>query len=93
MVNLKDVLVEIVKPIVTDPDSVVVVENVSGNDVLLQLNVAPDDMGKVIGRHGKIAKAIRTVMKAAATSSGRHVRVDILDSDELADATAENDAE
>lgn len=93
MVNLKDVLVEIVKPIVTDPDSVTVVESVSGNDVLLQLNVAPDDMGKVIGRHGKIAKAIRTVMKAAATSSGCHVRVDILDSNELADATKSSDGE
>ncbi len=92
MVNLKNVLVEIVKPIVTDPDSVKVVESVSGNDVLLQLNVAPDDMGKVIGRHGKIAKAIRTVMKAAATSSGLHVRVDILDADELSD-TADTDEE
>ncbi len=93
MVNLKDVLVEIVKPIVTDPDSVTVVESVSGNDVLLQLNVAQNDMGKVIGRHGKIAKAIRTVMKAAATSSGLHVRVDILDSDELADAANSSDGE
>ncbi len=89
MVNLKDVLVQIVKPIVTDPDSVKVVESVSENDVLLQLNVAPADMGKVIGRHGKIAKAIRTVMKAAATSSGSHVRVDILDADELTEATDE----
>ena len=62
MINLKEVLTEIVKPIVTDPDSVLVIESVSGKDVLLKLNVAPDDMGKVIGRHGKIAKAIRTVM-------------------------------
>ena len=93
MVSLKEVLVEIVKPIVADPDSVIVIESVSGNDVLLQLNVAPDDMGKVIGRHGKIAKAIRTVMKAAATPSGRHVRVDILDSDELAESTTQNDEE
>ena len=85
MVQLKEVLIEIVKPIVSDPDSVVVNENVSGKDVLLQLSVAPDDMGKVIGRHGKIAKAIRTVMKAAAASAGLHVRVDILDSDELAE--------
>ena len=85
MIELKQVLTEIVKPIVADPDSVTVIESVSGKDVLLQLNVAPDDMGKVIGRHGKIAKAIRTVMKAAAASAGLHVRVDILDSDELAE--------
>jgi predicted RNA-binding protein YlqC (UPF0109 family) len=50
-------------------------------------------MGKVIGRHGKIAKAIRTVMKAAATSSGRHVRVDILDSDELEQSAKAEDEE
>lgn len=91
MIELKQVLSEIVKPIVTDPDKVVIIEEVSGKDVLLKLNVAPDDMGKVIGRHGKIAKAIRTVMKAAATVAGLHVRVDILDSDELTDS--EEDAE
>lgn len=85
MVELKEVLIEIVKPIVTSPDDVTVTEKVSGKDVLLQLKTAPNDMGKVIGRHGKIAKAIRTVMKAAATSAGLHVRVDILDSDEEPD--------
>ena len=93
MLELKEVLTEIVKPIVTDPDSVVITERVSGKDVLLQLSVAPDDMGKVIGRHGKIAKAIRTVMKAAAASAGLHVRVDILDSDEMAEADNNSDEE
>ena len=83
VIELKEVLTEIVKPIVTAPDQVSVTQSVSGKDVLLQLNVAPQDMGKVIGRHGKIAKAIRTVMKAAAAPSGLHVRVDILDSDEI----------
>lgn len=91
MINLKEVLTEIVKPIVADPDSVVINERVSGKDVLLQLNVAPDDMGKVIGRHGKIAKAIRTVMKAAAATAGLHVRVDILDSDELAEKDSDEE--
>lgn len=83
MVVLKDLLADLVKPIVTDPDSVVIIEKKSGKEILLCLNVAPADMGKVIGRHGKIAKAIRTVMKAAATSSGQRVRVDILDADEM----------
>ena len=94
MIVLKDLLSDLVKPIVTDPDSVVIIEKKSGKDTLLQLNVAPADMGKVIGRHGKIAKAIRTVMKAAAISSGQHVRVDILDADELAEESiAETDGE
>ena len=91
MIVLKDLLSDLVKPIVTDPDSVVIIEKKSGKDILLQLNVAPADMGKVIGRHGKIAKAIRTVMKAAAISSGQHVRVDILDADELAEENATED--
>ena len=93
MIELKEVLTEIVKPLVADPDKVTVIQSVSGKDVLLQLNVAPDDMGKVIGRHGKIAKAIRTVMKAAATTAGLHVRVDILDSDELVQAGNDSEQE
>ena len=83
MVALKEVLTEIVKPIVSAPEKVNIVEQISGRDVLLQLNVAPEDMGKVIGRHGRIAKAIRTVMKAVAVVANVHVRVDILDSDEM----------
>ena len=93
MIVLKDLLADLVKPIVTDPDSVDIIEKKSGKDTLLQLNVAPADMGKVIGRHGRIAKAIRIVMKAAAISSNQHVRVDILDADELAEDTADTDGE
>lgn len=89
MVILKDLLADLVKPLVTEPESVSIIEKINGKEVLLQLNVAPADMGKVIGRHGKIAKAIRTVMKAAAITSGQRVRVDILDADELA---SESDA-
>ena len=92
MTELKTLLADLVKPIVTDPDSVVIIEKKGGKEILLQLNVAPADMGKVIGRHGKIAKAIRTVMKAAATSSGQRVRVDILDADELKADTAADDS-
>jgi predicted RNA-binding protein YlqC (UPF0109 family) len=54
-----------------------VTETVDGNTVNLVLSVAADDMGMVIGRHGKIAKAIRTVMKAAANSSDKRVNVEI----------------
>ena len=93
MIVLKDLLSDLVKPIVTDPDNVVIIEKKNGKEILLQLNVAPADMGKVIGRHGKIAKAIRTVMKAAAVTSGQRVRVDILDADELAEKGADDENE
>jgi len=78
MVELKKVLCDIAKAIVDNPDEVSVTETEEGNDgVLLELHVAEDDMGKVIGRHGKIAKSIRLVMKAAANTIGKHVTVEI----------------
>ena len=78
MILLKDVLTDMAKAIVEQPDSVSVTETESKNgEVLLTLSVAPDDMGKVIGRHGRIAKAIRTVIKAASVNSGKKVNVDI----------------
>ena len=77
MVELKKVLTDIAKAIVDDPDKVVVDEKVEGNDVYLELHVAENDMGKVIGRHGKIAKSIRLVMKAAANTTGKRVTVEI----------------
>ncbi len=89
MVELSSVLTEIVKPLVTCPDKVRIIETVSGKEVLLQLSVSPEDMGKVIGRHGKIAKAIRILMRAAAIPDGMHVRVDIVDADEINDAGAD----
>ena len=83
MADLKETLTGIVQAIVDHPDQVTVTEEVSGSCIDLTLNVAPEDMGKVIGRHGKIAKAIRSVMKAAAVIADVHVRVDILDQDEM----------
>lgn len=77
MVELKKVLTDIAKAIVDEPDKVTVDETVEGNDVYLELHVAEDDMGKVIGRHGKIAKSIRLVMKAAANTTGKRVTVEI----------------
>ena len=77
MVELKKVLTDIAKAIVDEPEKVSVDEKVEGSDVYLELHVAEDDMGKVIGRHGKIAKAIRTVMKAAANADGKKVNVEI----------------
>ena len=77
MAELKQILSDIAKSIVDQPDEVVVTEEVDCNSVTLTLNVAPDDMGKVIGKHGRIAKSIRLLMRAAATSTGRKVSVEI----------------
>ena len=79
MIDLKQVLYDIVKSIVSTPDEVTVIEESSDDDnnVKLVLSVAPDDMGMVIGKHGKVAKAIRTVMKAAANACDKKVNVEI----------------
>ena len=77
MVNLKETLIEIAQAIVDSPDEVTVIENEEHDTVNLILSVAPDDMGMVIGKHGKIAKAIRTVMKAAAGTCGKKGNVEI----------------
>ena len=77
MVDLKETLRNIAVAIVDNPDEVVVVCNETENSITLTLSVAPDDMGMVIGRHGRIAKAIRTVIKAASVNSGKKVNVDI----------------
>ena len=75
--DYKQILADIARAIVDTPDSVTVTESVEGNNIELTLSVAPDDMGMVIGRHGKIAKAIRSLMKAAAASSGKRISVEI----------------
>jgi predicted RNA-binding protein YlqC (UPF0109 family) len=77
MLDLKQILTDIAKAIVDEPDAVTVVENDNGSSVVLTLSVAGPDMGKVIGRNGRIAKAIRTVMKAAANADGKKVTVEI----------------
>ena len=77
MTDLKETLCNIAKAIVDSPDEVCVIESVDGKKVNLTLSVAEDDMGMVIGKHGKIAKAIRTVMRAAANIDGRDVNVEI----------------
>ena len=75
---MKELIEVIAKSLVDHPAEVVVTETVSGDDLLLELKVDPSDMGKVIGRQGRIAKAIRTVVKAASSKSDRKVVVEIL---------------
>ena len=67
------------RELVDDPDAVVVDESRDDRGVLFTVRVGPDDMGKVIGRGGRTAKAIRSVVRAAATRQGTFARVDIAD--------------
>ncbi len=72
---MKELVEVIAKALVDHPDEVVVTEKADGRNVIVELHVAPADMGKVIGKQGRIAKAIRSVVKAA--SSKDHTRVDV----------------
>ena len=74
---MKELVEVIAKALVDNPDEVVVNEEREKNNVLLTLHVAPSDMGKVIGKQGRIAKAIRSVVKAASTRENVKVDVDI----------------
>ena len=75
--DFKLILTNIARAIVDEPDAVNVVEEVDGDDIELTLTVAESDTGMVIGRHGRIAKAIRQIMKAAANTAGKRVTVEI----------------
>ena len=79
MQSLKEILADIARAIVDHPDDVIVTEEEKGDEVTLTLSVHADDMGMVIGRHGRIAKAIRSVMKAAGVIGDKKVNVDIRD--------------
>ena len=68
---MKELVEVIAKSLVEHPDEVVVTENEKEDAVIIELKVGPSDMGKVIGRQGRIAKAIRTVVKAAASKSSK----------------------
>jgi predicted RNA-binding protein YlqC (UPF0109 family) len=68
----------IAKSLVDNPDSVDVRTVEEGEEIIIELRVAESDMGKVIGKQGRIAKAIRTVVKAVATRENKHVNVEIL---------------
>jgi len=76
---VKDVLEWIAQHLVDEPDSVEVTEVPGERGTLYELRVAQDDMGKVIGRSGRTARAIRTVMKASAARNDTHVSVDIVE--------------
>ncbi|MDD2373736.1 MAG: KH domain-containing protein [Eubacteriales bacterium] len=75
---MKELLSTIVRPLVSDPDSISINQIDQGYTVVLELKVAPEDMGKVIGRQGRRAQAIRSIMKARAALTGKRVIVDIV---------------
>ena len=75
--NFKEMLTNIARAIVDEPDAVNVIETVDGDNIELVLTVADNDTGMVIGRHGRIAKAIRQIIKAAASTCGKKVTVEI----------------
>lgn len=74
---MKELVEILAKALVDHPDQILVAQSETEKSVHLQLIVAGDDMGKVIGKQGKIANAIRTIVKAAAVKDGRRVHVDI----------------
>ncbi|MDI9509188.1 MAG: KH domain-containing protein [Bacillota bacterium] len=75
---MKELVEVIAKSLVDHPDEVVVTERETDKSIIVELKVASDDMGKVIGKQGRIAKSIRTVVKAAATKDDKKVVVDIM---------------
>lgn len=75
---MKDLVEVIAKSLVENPDMVVVTETENDREIVVELKVAQPDMGKVIGKQGRIAKAIRSVVKAASAKETKKVIVDIV---------------
>ncbi|MBC7959656.1 MAG: KH domain-containing protein [Vallitaleaceae bacterium] len=76
---MKELVEVIAKALVDQPDQVVVkeTENEETGTITIELKVSPDDMGKIIGKQGRIAKALRSVVKAAATRDGKKINIEI----------------
>ena len=75
---MKELVEVIAKALVENPDEVVVTEKEEGKNIIVELHVAASDMGKVIGKQGRIAKAIRSVVKAASSKDNKRVDVEII---------------
>ena len=76
---MKELLTYVAQHLVERPEQVSVTETNAAGEVLLELRVAPEDTGKVIGRQGRIAKEIRTLIRSVAQRSGKRVSVEIVD--------------
>jgi len=77
-VRMKELVEIIAKALVDNPDEVVVVQNEDERNITLELHVASADMGKVIGKQGRIAKSMRSVVKAASTKENKRVELEIV---------------
>lgn len=75
---MKEVVEVLARALVDHPEEIVVTEKTEGKTTIIELHVAPSDMGKVIGKQGRIAKAIRTVVKAASSKDNTRVDVEIV---------------
>jgi uncharacterized protein len=76
---MKDLLLYIAQNLVENPDDVTVAEKEAEAETVYELRVAQSDMGKIIGRQGKVAKEIRTLMRSVAQRQGKRIRIDIVD--------------
>ena len=76
---MKELLTYVARNLVDNPDQVSVTQHDGDGEIVLELRVAAEDMGKVIGRQGRIAKEIRTIVRSVAQRSGKRVSVDIID--------------
>lgn len=75
----KELIEYIVKSLVDNPDLVQINEIEGERTTILELKVSPDDVGKIIGKQGRIARSLRTVLSAVSTKNGKHVSLEILD--------------
>jgi predicted RNA-binding protein YlqC (UPF0109 family) len=75
---MKDLLEYIIKSIVAEPDAVKITEETSEEGLLIKLEVAPDDKGRVIGRQGRVAQALRTLLRVKAAKEDTRVRLEIV---------------
>jgi predicted RNA-binding protein YlqC (UPF0109 family) len=78
-VDVKELLEYLARALVDNPDAVEVTTVEGERSIILQLRVDPDDVGKVIGKRGRIAQAMRTLVKASATKEGRNAIIEIID--------------
>lgn len=76
---MKELLIYIAQNLVDNPDDVTVTEKEAEAETVYELRVAQSDMGKIIGRQGKVAKEIRTLMRSVAQRQGKRIRIDIVD--------------
>ena len=76
---MKDLLEYVVKSLVNNPDSVQIDESENDGEVVFEVRDAPEDMGRIIGKGGRIAKAVRSLMKAASFKENKRVNVEIID--------------